>query len=194
MRHFPSLALMLFATIAMGCAANDDDPSLDSDDAASSSTAAEQDSVWRSLLRHDAWEPSTASQDPQSDHRPSDVSCNGGWYPELQGIEIDTSACNYLSLTQPLGAPLVEGDPIVLRMWWATLASIEPAQGHIAVFVDDALLWEEHVAIPGEAQALTEEFDSPLSAPEGASLTLHLHNHGYNTWNFNELSAFGSSP
>src|SRR5690606_39377829 len=78
--------------------------------------------------------------------------------------------------------------------WWQTLASVDPAEGHLAIYVDDQLLWEEHVPIPGEAAARDLNFESPLAAPAGATLTLHLHNHGYNTWHFHELYVFSPEP
>jgi hypothetical protein len=144
---------------------------------------------WRPLVRNDAWQPDLAEDDPVPEHRPEHVACEHGWYPESGGIEIDTGACNYLSLRQPLMAALEPGDPLHLRLWWQTLASVDPAEGHLAIFVDDALLWEEHVPIPGPAAARSLDFESPLGAPAGATLTLHVHNHGYNTWHFHELSA-----
>lgn len=147
-----------------------------------------------SLIDHARWQPSTASDDPVADHRPATVDCEGGWYRELDGIEVDTSACNYLSLHQPLAVPLDEGDPIRLRMWWATLASVEPAQAHLAVFIDDTPIWEHHVPIPSDAESITAEFPSPIDADVGQPLTFHLHNHGYNTWNFFDLTVQRAAP
>ena len=151
-----------------------------------------EEPTWRTLIDHTQWQVQNADADPEADHRPSSVECMGGWYEELGGLEVDTSLCNYLSLEQPLMADLEQGDPVRLRMWWASLASVDPAEGHIAVFIDGMPLWEERVAIPGPAEARSLEFESPISAPAGATLTLHLHNHGYNTWNFHELTALGS--
>ncbi|NJK32711.1 MAG: hypothetical protein HC927_10030, partial [Deltaproteobacteria bacterium] len=68
--------------------------------------------------------------------------------------------------------------------WWGTLISGTPAEGHLALFVDGELLWETHVAIPGKADAYRVVIDSPLAAPAGAEVIFHLHNHGYNSWNF----------
>lgn len=145
--------------------------------------------TWHALVRSDDWQPQAAEDDPAPDHRPAIVECPG-WYPEGGGLEIDTGACNYLSLQQPLLDAIEPGDPVHLELWWQTLASVEPAEGHLAVYVGDALLWEEHVPIPGPAAARSLDFASPVGAPAGAPLTLHLHNHGYNTWHFHELIVF----
>lgn len=150
--------------------------------------------TWRSLVDNGAWQPDLAENDPAADHRPQTVVCDLGWYVENGGIEIDTGECNYLSLRQPLLETLEPGDPLSLQVWWQTLASVEPAEGHLALFVDDERLWEELVPIPGPAEARTIEFQSPLAAPAGATLTLHLHNHGYNTWHFHELNVFSARP
>lgn len=151
---------------------------------------------WRMLVDHGRWRADVdASEDPWPEHRPATVDCDGGWHRETDGIEIDTGACNYLLLQQPSPVAIEAGDPIRLRMWWQGLASLEPAQGHVAVLVDDELLWEELVPIPGPADVRSLEFPSPLSAPAGATITLHLHNHGYNTWHFHELAVLsGNDP
>lgn len=150
--------------------------------------------TWRPLVSNEAWQPAAAADDPQPEHRPALVECEHGWYPESSGVEIDTGACNYLSLQQPLLDAIEPGDPLHLQLWWQSLASVDPAAGHLAIFVDDELLWEELVPIPGPAAARSLEFPSPLGAPAGATLTLHLHNHGYNTWHFHELRAMRSRP
>ena len=72
---------------------------------------------WHSLVRADAWQPDHAEDDPRPEHRPSQVECEDGWYPESGGIEIDTGACNYLSLGQPLLVDIEPGDPVHLQLW-----------------------------------------------------------------------------
>lgn len=110
------------------------------------------------------------------------------WHVELDGLEIETTRCNYAALEQPLLADLAQGDRLRVRVWWQTLVSPEPVEGHLALFVDGRLAWEERVAVPGPADARELEFASPVSAPAGATVAFHLHNHGSNTWNLNELA------
>lgn len=186
--------LLSLALAPTGCLAEDPEASIDEgdDDAYDGDHAAPPS--WRPLVRNDAWAPGEAQDDPRPEHRPALVECDHGFYPESGGLEIDTGACNYLSLSQPLLDAIEPGDPLHLQLWWQSLASVDPAEGHLAIFVDDALLWEEHVAIPGPAAARNLDFESPLGAPAGATLTLHLHNHGYNTWHFHELRALRSEP
>ena len=170
----------------------DEGGSIDGDDASAGEGG--EASSWRSLARNDAWQPDLAQDDPLLEHRPAEVECDHGWAIESGGVEIRTDQCNYLSLQQPLLAAIEPGDRLHLELWWQTLASVEPAQGHLALYVDGEPLWEELVPIPGPADARNLEFPSPLGAPAGATLTLHLHNHGYNAWHFHELSVLGSAP
>jgi hypothetical protein len=190
------LSLVIASALApMACLTDDPERLDESDDLDDADDGVDEaPPSWRSLVHDDAWQPTLAEDDPRLEHRPAVVECEDGWYLESEGIEIDTGACNYLSLQQPLTHALEPGDPLRLQLWWQALASVDPAEGHLAIFVDGERLWEEHVPIPGPAAVRSLEFESPLGAPTGATLTLHLHNHGYNTWHFHELSALGSRP
>jgi len=116
------------------------------------------------------------------------VNCAGGYVLEGATLEIDTGACNYLSLTQGLPMDLTAGDTLRVRAWWQRLASDVPAVGHISVVVGDTVIWQEDVAIPGSADARDVEIAAPRAFASGEPVTLHLHNHGYNTWQFADLS------
>ncbi|MCH9681006.1 MAG: hypothetical protein K0V04_06210 [Deltaproteobacteria bacterium] len=146
------------------------------------------------LVDRDRWTPSRATDDPRPAHRPTTVDCPAlSWLPEYEGIEVSTERCNYLSLTQPLRHDLALGDRIELEAWHQPLANIDgsAAQAHYAVYVGTQPLWEVDVAIPADANAWLMEFDSPVQAAAGTPVTLHLHNHGFNTWNFNRLAVDG---
>jgi len=143
-----------------------------------------------SLVDADARASTDTALDPEPDHRPDPVVCpERPWRPENVGIEIDTTACNYVSLSQPLLGDLHEGDAIGIGAWWSTLASVNPAIGHFALYVGADLLWDEWVAIPGPAEVRTVEIASPIDADAGVPVTVHVHNHGYNTWNLQEIQA-----
>jgi hypothetical protein len=127
------------------------------------------------------WRESSADTDPLPEHRPDVVACLG-WGEEFGALELSTATCNYASLEQPLAESIEPGDRLHIELWWSGLFAPEPATAHLALLVDDALLWETEVEIPGPADARTIEFDSPISAQAGATLTFHLHNHGQNSW------------
>ncbi|MCA9636719.1 MAG: hypothetical protein KC420_11890 [Myxococcales bacterium] len=50
------------------------------------------------------------------------------------------------------------------------------------------------MAIPGPADARDLVIEAPEEAPAGAPITLHLHNHGANTWRFQGLFADEPAP
>lgn len=164
-----------WCALVLGCAVAPADPDVDP--------------TWVPLVRAGAWQAAPA--DPMAEHAGGDaIACGpGDWRVELDGLEIETTRCNYAVLAQPLLADIAAGDPLRLQVWWQTLASPAPVDGHLAVFVGDALVWEEHVAIPGPAAARDVAFDSPVTAAAGTTVTFHLHNHGSNTWNLNQLAA-----
>ena len=140
------------------------------------------------LVDPEAWLATPAALDPLPDHRPISVLCP----PSAQAIEfglleVDTGQCNYLSVSQPLARPLAVGDPLRVTVWWQALIAEAPAEGHLALLIADELLWETHVAIPGEAELRQIEFESSIAAEAGDVLTFHLHNHGYNSWTFGGL-------
>ena len=140
------------------------------------------------LIDHEAWQEVTAAEDPLADHRPAEVECGlAGWYVEDGQTEVDTNFCNYLSIRQPSLAAIEAGATLELGLYYFDLAAPEPAQAHVAIVVDGEILWEDTVDIPGQAQVYTLEFPSPLSAPQGAELDFHLHNHGQNTWVLQDL-------
>ncbi|KIG16962.1 hypothetical protein DB30_03946 [Enhygromyxa salina] len=136
------------------------------------------------------WQAVDAVADPLADHRPVTVTCGlAGWYREDEKLEIDTNNCNYLALRQPSLVALEVGQPVKLGLYYFDLVAPSPASAHIAILVNGELVWEDNVAIPGEAQVYSEVFESPVSAPAGSEVVLHLHNHGQNTWTFQELLA-----
>ncbi len=173
-----------WALVLLGCAAPDPD-----DDAG----FAREDTHWVSLAAPDRWAVAADEDDPVAEHRPETVVCSPQpWHAVGEGIEVDTTECNYVSLTGPLMHDIEAGEPIGVDMWWSTLASVEPATGHLALFVGGQRLWETEVEIPGPADARRFEFPSPLSAFAGEDVVFHLHNHGFNTWTLARLATLTS--
>lgn len=129
-----------------------------------------------------AWQPS--SRDPFSEHRPDVVRCADiGWVVEGGSLEIDTGACNYLLVEQPLRAAVPAGTPIVVRLWHQVLHAEAPTTGHLAVAVGDDILLSYTAPIPGPGAIHEHVIAAPRDLPAGEPIVLHLHNHGANTWN-----------
>ena len=140
------------------------------------------------LVDGSAWVLDLDHADPLAEHRPDDAACSlADIDEEYGGIEIETGACTYAQLVQPLGQDLSVGDPLHIVAWHQALAAEAPAEAHLAVLVGDEVLWERVTTVPGDAEAWDEHFDSPLSASEGTFVLLHLHNHGANSWTLQSL-------
>ncbi len=143
------------------------------------------DPEFASLIDHSAWEFAPAEADPLVDHRPAVVDCgNAGWFTQLgdSELEIDTNFCNYAALRQASRAAIQVCTPLRIGIYHFDLLAPEPAQAHAAVLIDGQIVWEKFIDIPGKAAVYEEEFPSPIAAPVGAEVMLHLHNHGQNTW------------
>jgi len=141
------------------------------------------------------WMPAAADADPLASHRPADVNCPlGAWLLEPQGIEVNTQLCNYAAFVQPSLVEVVPGARIVGSLYHFDLIAAEPAMAHVALYVGEALIWEQEVAIPGPANAFTIDVPADFAAPMGTPVNFHLHNHGQNTWTFGVLQVERFNP
>ncbi len=182
------------AVLAGGC--SDGDPLVDGDADVGDGSEADDDSTsdgsgeFVSLIDHAAWTELPASDDPLADHRPDPIVCTiAGWYVEGETLEVDTNYCNYVALRQPSLASISAGRVVRIGFYHFDLTSPEPATAHVAVLVDGQTLWEQEIAIPGDAYVYELDVEAPWTAPVGADVVFHLHNHGQNTWVLQSLAA-----
>lgn len=144
------------------------------------------------LAAMDAWQVGAVQVDPFPDHRTDAVECPlSAVIIEGSTIEVDTGACPYVLLEQPLLADVQARETVEIVFWHNDLASIEPAEAHVAFAVDGTIWFDRQIPIPSTAAAYAEIVTIPEDAPAGASLVLHLHNHGANTWNVLRLTRRG---
>ncbi|TNE88393.1 MAG: hypothetical protein EP330_15030 [Deltaproteobacteria bacterium] len=142
-----------------------------------------------SLVDHTQWLDLSADEDPAGD-RPDVVDCPpSAWFVESvpeTALEVDTGACNYLAMSQPslVGS---RGDQLHLRFAHGDLEADIPAEAHVALYIGDTVAFSQRMEIPTAA----DEYEVDLAVEsfgKGEPVTLHLHNHGANTWSFAELS------
>ncbi len=136
-----------------------------------------------------ALSPVSAADDPLRAHRPEEISCNNltGWYAEGDMLEVDTGKCNYLALFEPAATSAPTGAIVTTTISHFDLTSVEPAVVHLALLLDETILWERNITIPADGNVLdvSAELHQPVS--KGDPVHLHLHNHGQNTYNFGRL-------
>lgn len=138
----------------------------------------------------EAWAP--GQDDPLADHRPEGEDCHAsGWGPEGLALEVETDACDYAWLVQPVTRSLGAGAWLEGEMWSGPLDASEPAEAHVAILLEDEVVWEIYLQIPGppEVHPIAVELDAPI--PLDTQLGLHLHNHGDNVWNLGPLTLTG---
>lgn len=146
------------------------------------------------LVDLSAFEELDAGDDPFSD-RPAEVTCPpGARTVELddQGIpslEVDTGACDYLGLSQPLLLDVKAGDTIRMQLFHDVLLAEAPARAHCALRIGDWSVFDREEPIPTTSVTWTDELLAPQDFEAGTTVVLHLHNHGSNTWNFYDLSS-----
>lgn len=138
------------------------------------------------LIEGSGWSAADASLDPQAEH--GGTPCYGGFAEELGGVEIDTAICDYAVLQHALIEGFSARDTLGLNWWHSDLVAEDPGVGHVLLTIGDETLYEAEVDIPTGAQAYLLDLEPGFAAQAGDPLILHLHNHGYNTWNLFDLS------
>jgi len=57
----------------------------------------------------------------------------------------------------------------------------------VAVWLGAVIVWEEEVDIPATSGAMEAFIPIEQAPSEDARLGLHLHNHGFNSWQFYDV-------
>jgi hypothetical protein len=105
-----------------------------------------------------------------------------------ESLGYDAWGCNYLTVSQPSLATVEVGDTLTARVWHFKLTNPDPAEAHLAIQLDDEIVWEERFEIPQDARLRARTWTATRHFPAGAPVIFHLHNHGTNSYNFIELS------
>lgn len=141
------------------------------------------------LIDHDAWEVSSASDDPfaslQEERLRCDVSALS-W--EADGFEVSTETCGHLTVQQKSGADVEVGETLELDLSWGPLIAEVPTESVIEIRVGDATLFSETLSVPGAAGIRTVSLIAPISAPRGTFVYFHVRNHGSNSYKLRSLA------
>lgn len=144
-----------------------------------------------SLVRAEAWELSSAEDDPFPAERPQVVQCELGWDVETGAFEVDTELCTYGSFTQGILAEIYEGDTIELVLLHDPLYAEEEAVAHVALAFGDEIAWETEIPIPSEAGQLRPTWTAPADVAVNSPVIFHVHNHGTNNYRLIDLTVVG---
>jgi hypothetical protein len=143
-----------------------------------------------SLVDHSLW--AEVVEDPFDD-APGEVICaptatRVEVVDGLSSFEVDTGFCNYLTLEQPTLRTVFKGDRLDVRLGHGALVAEQAAEAHVAVLVGELVLWDDAVLIPSPPLDHEGFLIAPERVPKGTPVVLHLHNHGDNSWQFDEIS------
>lgn len=128
------------------------------------------------------------SHDPYPEHRPEVMDCNPYTVLYEEGVlELDTRLCGYFVVSQPSLFEIQAGDAILLEWSHLDLDAPEPAEAHLAIMIEDELQWETTVAIPNAPNVYHPSWTATRDHPLGSRVTVHLHNHGINSWRLHSL-------
>jgi hypothetical protein len=142
------------------------------------------------LIDQSLWQAQPTSEgDPLAEHRPGEVVCpEYAWEVEGTILEVDTGACNYLSVVQPSQLAIRECDTVQVTVSHFNLYAPEPAEGHVAVALDGDLVLDEVRAIPHPSDFIYLRWQAKRAYPAGVPVVFHVHNHGVNEWQFVDIS------
>ncbi|MCB9526397.1 MAG: hypothetical protein H6702_23880 [Myxococcales bacterium] len=134
------------------------------------------------------WHPAAATEDPFADHRPAEPDCPPyAITVEGHSLEVDTAACDYVTLVQALPEAIAPCDTLGLDLAHLDLRAPEPAEAHLAVAVAGEVVWARQIPIPSTQQVYEVRWALPEGAPAGTPVAVHLHNHGENSWYIGDL-------
>jgi hypothetical protein len=169
-----TLTYMLGAALMCGCASED-------------TTGTGGDTT---LIDNAGWAlDEDQADDTHPAHRPEVMDCNPYTVIHEEGVlELDTRLCGYFVVSQPSLFEVAAGDSLLLEWSHLDLDAPEPAEAHLAIAIDGELQWETTVAIPNEPNAYDPSWTASRDFPVGSRVTLHLHNHGINSWRLHSLS------
>jgi hypothetical protein len=141
------------------------------------------------LAAPDLFRELTTAEDPFTTHRPETFLCHplNGFYVEEDHLELDTANCDYLAVGQPALTGGSRGARVFGSVSHFDLTAAEPAVAHLAVTWGNLTLTEASIPIPSPADVLDFELTLAHDLAISELVTLHLHNHGQNTYQFGAL-------
>jgi hypothetical protein len=141
------------------------------------------------LVLSEGWSSVARADDPFIAQQPAAPSCVGPEFSIENGwLEIDTGACNWVTLAASALGPVTEGAPLRITVSHYDLDAPAPAEAELALTLGGCSAWSKAVPIPGPAAVYVEPFNSPCALPSGGELLFHLNNHGQNNWQLQELA------
>ena len=142
------------------------------------------------LIDHQSWRLATDAEDPWRSRLDSlDGGCAElAWGVEGTGdaalLEVETSECSGTAVTHPLEATLQAGDRVTFILWHLPLVKPDVSSAQLGISLNGVPVWSLEVSLPAEATVYQSEFEVPRDIRCADLLTVHVDNHGSNSWRF----------
>ena len=142
------------------------------------------------LLDHSSWRLATDEEDPWLNRLEA---LEGGcaelaWRVEGSGdaalLEVETSECSGTAVTHPINGLLRAGDTVSFILWHLPLVKPDVSTARLGIALDGEPVWTMDVGLPAEATVYQSEFIVPQDLDRPGVLTVHVDNHGSNSWRF----------
>jgi len=143
------------------------------------------------LVLPEDWERVPDAEDPFTDLRPDERSCDEAGVRVEEGVlEVDTLLCSWATFRAPLPVDLARNDEVTGLVFHGPLASVEPSEAVIIMAVGDVRVLNQTVNIPSP----TALYEPALVLEQEVSgdAWLHIHNHGGNDWRWTNLRVTSS--
>ena len=147
--------------------------------------------VFQTLVPLEAWSSVARTGDPFVTDPEAAPACVGPGFrleTDLQQLELDTGLCNWVTLSGSALFDVSGGQQLELEFSHYNLEAAAPATAELKLAFPDCEVWKKQLAIPGAAEVYREQFASPCALKAGQSVLFHLHNHGQNTYQVQDLA------
>ena len=133
------------------------------------------------------WRPDAPDAGPWTPPAEAEGCTEEGWRTEADFFEIQSDLCVWGVFSQPLLGDVAAGDRLRFVLWTEDLWAPVPYVATFAFAFGDDIVWEQQFDVPGERRIIELEAWAPAAQPAGALATLHLDNHGINSWRINDI-------
>lgn len=147
--------------------------------------------TFQTLVPLEGWTSVARADDPFVTDPEAAPACVGPGFrleTDFQQLEFDTGLCNWTTLTGSALFNVREGQELQLEFSHYNLDAAAPATAELQLRFLDCDVWAKQIAIPGAADVYKEQFASPCALKAGESVLFHLHNHGQNTYQVQDLA------
>lgn len=148
--------------------------------------------TFETLVPLDAWSSVARVDDPFIIDPEAAPACVGPGFrleTDLQQLELDTGLCNWVTLSGSALFDVSADQELRLDFSHYNLEAAAPATAELRLSFPNCKVWTKQLPIPGAADVYEEQFASPCALKAGQPVLFHLHNHGQNTYQLQDLAA-----